>query len=56
MFYDGRRFNIFCANGKQINRFLKFIYKNKNDIKYWKELSNGIHTITQFEQINTVTI
>jgi hypothetical protein len=56
MFYDGRRFNIFCANKKQIDRLFKFISKNLDEIMYWKELTNGIHTITQFEQINTVTI
>jgi hypothetical protein len=55
MFYNGSKFNVFCANSKQVDRFLKFIYKNKNDIKYWKELTNGIHTIKQFEQINTIT-
>ena len=56
MFYDGRRFNIFCANKKQIDRLFKFISKNLNEIMYWKELSNGIHTVKEFEQINTVTI
>lgn len=56
MFYDGRRFNIFCANKKQIDRLFKFISKNLDEIMYWKELTNGIHTITQFEQINTLTI
>ena len=54
-FYDGRKFNVFCANSTQINRFLKFINKNRNKIEYWKDTINGIHTITEFEKINTIT-
>ena len=54
-FYDGRKFNVYCANTSQINRFLKFIYKNKNDIEYWKDSINGIHSIKDFEKINTIT-
>jgi hypothetical protein len=51
-FYDGRKFNVYCANSSQINRFLKFVYKNKNDIEYWKDSINGIHSIKDFEKIN----
>jgi hypothetical protein len=50
-FYDGRKFNVFCANSSQINRFLKFVYKNKNNIEYWKDSINGIHLIKDFEKI-----
>ena len=50
-FYNGSKFNVFCANSTQINRFLKFILKHRNKIEYWKELKSGIHTITQFEKI-----
>jgi hypothetical protein len=50
-FYNGSKFNVFCANSSQVNRFLKFVYKNKNEIEYWKDTINGIHTITQFEKI-----
>jgi hypothetical protein len=52
-FYNGSKFNVFCANSSQVNRFLKFVYKNKNEIEYWKDTINGIHTITQFEKITT---
>jgi hypothetical protein len=52
-FYDGRKFNVFCANSSQINRFLKFINKHKDSIEYWKDTINGIHLITQFEKITT---
>jgi len=50
-FYDGRKFNVFCCGKSQINRFLKFINKHKNEIEYWKELTNGIHSIKDFEKI-----
>ena len=52
-FYDGRKFNVFCSNKSQINRFLKFINKHKNEIENWKDTINGIHTITEFEKITT---
>lgn len=51
-FYNGAKFNVFCANSAQINRFLKFILKHRNEIEYWKNLVDGIHTITEFEKIN----
>lgn len=50
-FYDGRKFNVFCANSTQINRFLKFVTKNINKIEYWKDTINGIHSIKDFEKI-----
>lgn len=52
-FYDGRKFNVFCANSTQINRFLKFVTKNRNKIEYWKDTINGIHSIKEFEKITT---
>lgn len=52
-FYDGRKFNVFCANSSQINRFFKFINKNRNKIEYWKDTINGIHSIKDFEKITT---
>jgi hypothetical protein len=51
-FYNGAKFNVFCANSKQIDRFLKFILKNRNKIEYWKNLVDGIHSIKDFEKIN----
>lgn len=50
-FYYGRKFNVYCANSTQINRFLKFINKNRNKIEYWKDTINGIHSIKDFEKI-----
>ena len=29
-FYNGAKFNVFCANSAQINRFLKFILEKQN--------------------------
>jgi hypothetical protein len=52
-FYNGSKFNVFCANSSQINRFLKFINKNRNKIEYWKDTINGIHSIKDFEKITT---
>jgi len=52
-FYNGSKFNVFCGNSSQINRFLKFVYKHKNDIEYWKDTINGIHSIKDFEKITT---
>ena len=52
-FYNGSKFNVFCNGKSQKTRFFKFIEKNKNEIEYWKDLINGIHTIKQFEQITT---
>lgn len=49
-FYNGAKFNVFCANSSQVNRFLKFILKNRSKVEYWKNLVNGIHTITEFEK------
>jgi hypothetical protein len=51
-FYDGRKFNVFCANSKQINRFLKFVHKHNSEIIYWKDTIKGIHSIKDFEKIN----
>jgi len=52
-FYDGRKFNVFCYGKAQIKRCLIFIDANKDSIEYWKDTINGIHTITQFEKINS---
>jgi hypothetical protein len=52
-FYDGRKFNVFCQGRSQINRFIMFTNKLKNEIESITEILNGIHTIKQFEQITT---
>jgi hypothetical protein len=53
-FKDGRIFRVFCANGSQINRLQKSlaIRTTKTAIDYEITIiSNGIHTISQFEKI-----
>lgn len=52
-FYDGRKFRIFCYGKNQKNRFRDFSLKIKNEIESITELSNGIHTISEFEKITT---
>lgn len=50
-FYNGSKFNVFCSGKSQIKRFLLSIHKNVEEIESWKEIVNGIHTISQFEKI-----
>lgn len=52
-FYDGRIFRVFCKGKAQKARFWLMHSKNKNEIKTVDEISNGIHTITEFEKITT---
>lgn len=52
-FFDGRKFRVFCYGKSQIKRFIQFTNKLKNEIESITELSNGIHTISQFEKITT---
>jgi len=54
-FYNGRKFNVFCYGKAQKKRFYKFIDENKNDVEYWKDIVNGINTMTEFEKIITNT-
>lgn len=51
--YDGRIFRIFCRGKNQHKRFLLMYSKIKNEIESVEEISNGIHTITEFEKITT---
>ena len=44
---DGRTSRVFCANSKQHDRFREVAWKEGNTIS---TISNGIHTIKQFEQ------
>jgi hypothetical protein len=50
-FNDGRLFKIFCSGKNQKKRFCQLADKLKNEIDSIKELSTGIHTISQFEII-----
>jgi hypothetical protein len=53
IFYDGRKFNIFCSGKAQIKRFREQCEFLKNEIEHIIEQVNGIHTISQFEKITT---
>lgn len=52
-FHDGRIFRVFCQGKAQKERFWLMHSKNKNEIETVDEISNGIHTITEFEKITT---
>lgn len=51
IFYDGRKFNVFCSGKAQIKRFREQCAFLKNEIEHIIEQVNGVHTITQFEKI-----
>lgn len=46
---DGATFNIFCANKTQKNRAIATF--KKMDIKLITPIVNGIHTVSQWEEI-----
>ena len=52
-FYDGRIFRVFCQGKNQHKRFFAMHSKLKNEIEDMEEISNGIHTISEFEKITT---
>ena len=52
-FFDGRVFRVYCRGKNQINRFLTHIDKLKLEIEGFREITNGIYTITEFENIVT---
>lgn len=54
-FKDGREYRVFCANRKQKERMHKAwneLLKKDNETKV-EVMTNGIHTIKQFEDIKT---
>ena len=51
--YDGRIFRIFCKGKNQHKRFYAMHSKLKNEIESLEIISNGIHTIAEFEKITT---
>lgn len=53
IFYDGRKFNVFCSGKAQIKRFREQCSFLENEIEHIIESVNGIHTVTQFENITT---
>ena len=48
---DGRIFRVFCRGKNQKKRFREKVEELKSEIAYSHELSNGIHTITEFEKL-----
>lgn len=52
-FYDGRMFRVFCKGKAKKLRFYNYIVEHKTEIKNFKCITNGIHTISEFEKITT---
>ena len=48
---DGRIFRVFCANSTQKKRVLSTIDKIKHLKPTIKAITNGIHTVSEWEQI-----
>lgn len=51
--HNGRIFRIFCKGKNQHKRFFDFTQKIENMVESIEVISNGIHTITEFEKITT---
>lgn len=50
-FNDGRIFRIFCANSTQYKKATSIFNDLKSEIKEVKNISNGINTFTEFNQM-----
>ena len=48
---DGRTFRIFCANSTQKRKFRASMSKIKHIILDTREITNGIHTMKQWNEI-----
>ena len=48
---DGRIFRVFCRGKNQKKRFRLHTEKLKEQIKEVQEITNGIHTIAEFEML-----
>lgn len=51
-FLDGRKFRVFCANSTQIKNMNFWYGLNKDKVKSFEFILNGIHTVKQFLTIN----
>ena len=51
IFKDGRIFRVFCRGRNQIKRFYQMTTSRKEEIREVMEITNGIHTITEFENL-----
>lgn len=47
---DGRIFRVFYANSTQKIKLMRKVNSIKNQIDFTKTITNGIHTVKQFEQ------
>ena len=50
-YYNGSQWKVFCANSSQKERLMKVLQKTSHLIETWSVLTNGLHTISQFEKI-----
>ena len=52
-FKDGRIYKIFCANRKQNEDMLHFLFERQKDIKRNGQvvITSGIHTMLQFKKL-----
>jgi hypothetical protein len=51
--YDGRKFNVFCKNSTQKQKFYQFILSIQDEIESWNDTINGIHELKDFLKITT---
>ena len=51
-FMDGSLYRVNCENKAQKDRIKKWYYANKDKVKYFTDILNGIHTVKQFLIIN----
>ena len=49
-FKDGRAYRIFYENRNQKDRFFKSLYKINPLVESWRTITNGIHTVKQWEE------
>lgn len=47
-FLDGSKFRVFCANKTQKNKMILWHNANKDKVKSFEFILNGIHTEKQF--------
>jgi len=51
IFYDGRKFKVFCYGKNQKKRFRESLKEIKGQIKSVESMVSGINTISEFEKI-----
>ena len=47
---DGRTWRVYCANKNQKMRFVRTIPKMQDELKEIREITNGIHNISDWEK------